>query len=153
MKAQGSKFVMASTDSFRLSEIQISTPSEILQTPIILPQKTAAELSRIISDDSKDISLYTEESQMLIILGPLRLTSRLLSGKFPDYENFFPTEYKTKSTLLRSEIMNALKQVNLVARQNNYNTRIRSKHEGVIEISTGDTEVGASSINISGSVE
>lgn len=49
--------------------------------------------------------------------------------------------------------MTALKQANLVARQNNYNTRIRSKHEWKIEVSTGDTEVGASLISISGSVE
>jgi DNA polymerase III sliding clamp (beta) subunit (PCNA family) len=54
---------------------------------------------------------------------------------------------------MRSELINALKQANLISRQNNYNTRIRSRHEGVIDISTGDTEVGASSINIAGSVE
>jgi DNA polymerase III sliding clamp (beta) subunit (PCNA family) len=56
-------------------------------------------------------------------------------------------------TLLRSEFINSLKQTNLVARQNNFNTRIKSTHEGVITVSTGDTEVGASNVSISGSVE
>ena len=144
---------MASTDSFRLSEVQVETNSSIDQTPIIIPEKTASELSRIISEDSVNIELSTHESQLLVVLGPIRLTSRLLSGKFPDYESFFPTEFKTKSTVLRGELTNALKQANLVARQNNYNTRIRSKHEWIIEISTGDTEIGASSMSISGSVE
>jgi DNA polymerase-3 subunit beta len=120
---------MASTDSFRLSEIQVETNSSIDQTPIIIPEKTASELSRIISDESVNIEISTHESQLLVVLGSIRLTSRLLSGKFPDYESFFPTEFKTKSTVLRGELTNALKQANLVARQNNYNTRIRSKHE------------------------
>jgi DNA polymerase-3 subunit beta len=152
-RVKSGRFIMASTDSFRLSEMQIDTGKDIDQVPIIIPEKTATELARLITDDTKEIALYTHESQTLIVLGPIRLTSRLLSGKFPDYESFFPSEYKTKSTILRGEFVNALKQANLVARENNYNTRIRSKHEGVIEISTGDTEIGASSISISGSVE
>jgi|GEM_PF-5806575 DNA polymerase III sliding clamp (beta) subunit (PCNA family) len=49
--------------------------------------------------------------------------------------------------------MNSLKQTNLVARQNNFNTRIKSTHDGIITISTGDTEIGASNVSISGSVE
>lgn len=81
------------------------------------------------------------------------MTSRLLSGNFPDYAGFFPKEYQTRTTVLRSEFINALKQVNLVARQNNYNTRIRSLHEGKIEIFTGDTEIGASTRTLSGTVE
>lgn len=152
-RAKAGRFTMASTDSFRLSEITIDTGKDIDQIPIIIPEKTASELARIITDDTKEVALYTHESQTLIVLGSVRLTSRLLSGKFPDYESFFPSEYRTKSTILRGEFVNALKQANLVARENNYNTRIRSKHEGIIEISTGDTEIGASSINISGSVE
>lgn len=128
-RAKDGKLIMASTDSFRLSEFTLDTGSDLSQTPIIIPEKAAAELARIISEDSKNIELYTHESQLLVVLGSVRLTSRLLSGKFPDYENFFPTEFKTKSTVLRSELSNALKQANLVARQNNYNTRIRSKHE------------------------
>ena len=120
---------MASTDSFRLSEITLDTGSNVDQTPIIIPEKAAAELARLMNEESKNIEIYTHESQLLVILGSIRLTSRLLSGKFPDYENFFPSEYRTKSTVLRAELTNALKQANLVARQNNYNTRIRSKHD------------------------
>jgi DNA polymerase-3 subunit beta len=145
--------VFASTDSFRLSEFRVESESTGFHTPIILPEKTANELKGLISDETKNIEIYTHESQILIIIGSIRLTSRLLSGKFPDYEAFFPREFQSKSTIMRSELTNALKQANLISRQNNYNTRIRSKHEWIIEISTGDTEIGASSISISGSVE
>jgi DNA polymerase III subunit beta len=153
MKGVNGSLTFASTDSFRLSEFKIATDTSLSQAGIIIPEKAANEWSRLITEDIKQVEIYTYETQLLVILGSIRLTSRLLSGKFPDYESFFPTEYKSKSTVLRSEFINALKQANLVARQNNYNTRIRSRHEGMIEISTGDTEIGASSISISGSVE
>lgn len=145
--------IFASTDSFRLSEFRVESETSEFRAPIILPEKTANELKWLINDETKSIEIYTHESQILIVIGSIRLTSRLLSGKFPDYEAFFPREFQSKSTVMRAELINALKQANLISRQNNYNTRIRSKHEGIIDISTGDTEVGASSISIAGSVE
>ncbi len=153
MRSVNDELIFASTDSFRLSEFRIKPENPVSHTPIIIPEKAANELSRLLTDDIKTVEICTHESQLLAIIGPVRLTSRLLAGKFPDYESFFPVEYRSKSVVLRSEFMTALKQANLVARQNNYNTRIRSKHEGKIEVSTGDTEIGASLASISGSVE
>lgn len=145
--------IFASTDSFRLSEFRVKSESSGFKAPIILPEKTANELKWLIADENKTIEIFTHESQILVVIGSIRLTSRLLSGKFPDYESFFPKEFQSKSTVMRSELINALKQANLISRQNNYNTRIRSRHEWSIDISTGDTEIGASSISITGSVE
>ncbi len=155
MKPTKEKLIFASTDSFRLSEFTVTTASGTDGVAVIIPKKTAAELARIVSDEEEKlpIELYFHENQLLAIRGNVRLSSRLLSGKFPDYDGFFPKEWATKSVILRSDLQSSLKQASLVARENNYNTRIRSKHEGVVEISTGDTEVGASSISVSGSVE
>jgi DNA polymerase III subunit beta len=152
-RRESDMLVFASTDSFRLSDMRIETEPDEASSAIIIPWKTAAELSRLVHEDIPQVELFVHESQVLFVFWNIRLTSRLLSGKFPDYESFFPTEYKTKVTVLRSEFINALKQTNLVARQNNYNTRVRSNHDGNIVISTGDTEIGASSVSISGSVE
>ena len=153
MRTEGKDLIFASTDSFRLSDLHIEPKHPVDHPPIIIPARTAMELSRLITDDVKNIEIYTHETQMLVQIGAIRMTSRLLSGKFPDYSGFFPKEFQTRSTVLRSELINAIKQVNLVARQNNYNTRIRSLHDGKIEIFTGDTEVGASTRTVTATVE
>jgi DNA polymerase III subunit beta len=144
----------ASTDSFRLSEFSIKTDGND-SISVIIPKKTAAELARIVTDDNEKmpIELYFHENQLLAIRGNVRLSSRLLSGKFPEYEGFFPKEANTKTTVLRTDLITSLRQANLVARENNYNTRIRSRHDGSIEITTGDTEIGASNITVTWSVE
>lgn len=153
MRSEWDELIFASTDSFRLSDFHIKPKHAVEHVPIIIPARTAMELARLITDDIEDIEIYTHESQMLVQIWPSRLTSRLLSGKFPDYSGFFPKEFQTKTTVLRNDLINALKQVNLVARQNNYNTRIRSLHDGHIDIFTGDTEIGASTRTVSATVE
>lgn len=153
MHNDGDGLSFASTDSYRLSNYHIKPKHPVEHTPIIIPAKTAMEISRLINEDIQSINIYTHESQMLLQIGSVRITSRLLSGKFPDYAAFFPKESQTKSTILRSELITALKQVNLVASKNNYHTRIRSLHEGKVEVFTGDTEIGASIRTLPATVE
>lgn len=155
LKAWEDKLTFASTDSFRLSEFTVKVQTEGTHPTVIIPKKTAWELARLASDEEEKmpIELYFHENQLLATRGNVRLSSRLLSGKFPDYEGFFPTTYMTKTVVLRSDCVTSLRQANLVARENNYNTRIRSKHEWIVEISTGDTEIGASLISIKATVE
>ncbi|RAL56094.1 DNA polymerase III subunit beta [Candidatus Gracilibacteria bacterium GN02-873] len=154
MNATGEKLIFASTDSFRLSDYSLVPKNPISHQPIIIPKRTALELSHLMNTENiKEVEIFTQESQILIHIGAVKMTSRLLSGKFPEYNAFFPKEFQTKSTVLRTEFINALKQVDLVAQKNNHNIRIRSLSEGKIEIFTGDTDMGASNRTISGTVE
>lgn len=154
LRPKNDALIFASTDSFRLSEFTVKVEWSS-NTTVIIPKKTAAELAKIVSDenDKMPIELYFHENQLLAVRGNVRLSSRLLSGKFPEYDAFFPKEHNTRTTVLRSDLITSLRQANLVARENNYNTRIRSRHEWIVEITTGDTEVWASNITVSGSVE
>ncbi len=154
MNASEEKLTFASTDSFRLSDYVFTPKNPTIHAPIIIPKKTASELSHLAnSEDIKTVEIYTLDSQMLVQIGAVTMTSRLLAGKFPDYAAFFPKEFQTKSTVLRSELINAIKQVDLVAKKNNHNIRIRSLTEGKIEIFTGDTEHGTSNRSVAATTE
>lgn len=150
---QEDKIIFASTDSFRLSDYHFTPKHPVLHSAIILPKKTALELSRLMNENIQDIKMYTEDSQILIEIGDIRLTSRLLAGKFPEYSNFFPKEFQTRTTVLRSEFINAIKQVDLVAKNDNHNIRIRSLSDNQIQIFTGETEIGNSERFLSATVE
>lgn len=148
------KLTFASTDSFRLSDYVIKTREAVSHPPIIIPKKTASELAHLInSEEVKQVEIYVQDTQMFAQIWNVTMTSRLLAGKFPEYGAFFPTEFQTKSTVLRSDLINALKQANLVAKDNNNNVRVRSLTEGKVEIFTGDTEKGASNRSVSGTTE
>ncbi len=144
--------VFASTDSFRLSEYILKGKIEHPPLSIIIPSKTAIELARILPD-SGDVEMYASENQLLVVFGNIKVYSRLLNGHFPDYRNFFPKGYSTKGVVLRTELTQALKRMNLITRENNYNTRLAFRAESGIELFTGDTEIGAGRITIPASIE
>jgi DNA polymerase-3 subunit beta len=88
--------IFASTDSFRLSEyILINSVQSNDSTAIIIPSKTAMELSRILPENIP-VELFLSENQFLVVFGTIKVFSRLLNGHFPDYTNFFPKGYATK---------------------------------------------------------
>lgn len=145
--------VFASTDSFRLSEYVLKAETAS-RTPlsIIIPSKTAMELSRILSDTG-DAELYVSENQLMVVFGNIKVYSRLLNGHFPDYRNFFPKGYSTKGVVLRSDLIQGLKRMNLITKENNYNTRVAFRADSGIELFTGDTEIGAGRTAITASIE
>ncbi|MBT3726964.1 hypothetical protein HOG21_04690 [bacterium] len=54
----------------------------------------------------------------------MKIYSRLLNGKFPDYSNFFPNTFNTKAEVNRVDLVQALKKINLVSRENNYSIKM-----------------------------
>ena len=143
----------ASTDSFRLSEFVLAHGANVEKpVSIIIPSRTAQELSKLIPEDGR-AEIFVSDKQLLAVVGEIRVFSRLLSGHFPDYRAFFPKGWRTRGTALRAELVHALKQVSLISRENNYNTRIRFEAETGVTLDTGDTEVGAGRVRVKATVE
>lgn len=93
---KGDEVIFASTDSFRLSEYKtgLANGGEHNFSQII-PSKTCHEIKNILSDD-EEVKIVSGESQIAFYFGKVKMYSRLLNGKFPDYTNFFPSSYNTK---------------------------------------------------------
>lgn len=145
--------IFASTDSFRLSEYKMKHGFNVAKPlSIIIPSKTALELSRILPE-SGPVELFLNENQLLVVFGNIKLFSRLLNGHFPDYRSFFPKGYSTKGVIMRSDLITALKRINLISRENNYNTRMHFSADNGLELSTGDTEIGAGRVVVPASIE
>lgn len=147
------EIIFASTDSYRLSEFKTKNIANIAKPiSIIIPQKTAQELSRILPEKSS-VELVVSENQILFVFDNIRLYSRLLNGHFPDYRSFFPKGHSTKWVVLRTDLIQSLKRINLISKENNYNTRMNFDIDHWIELSTWDTEIWAWRIELPASIE
>lgn len=149
----GSEATFASTDSFRLSEYKtiLDTPNEVGFSQII-PSKTCFEIKSIISDDD-NVKIISGENQIAFFFGNVKMYSRLLNGKFPDYTNFFPSSYATKWVINRADLMWALKKINLISRENNYSIKMSFSSENGILLETSQTQIGEGEIGLVWSVE
>lgn len=85
-----SKIYFASTDSFRLTEKIVNLNCN-KQISVIIPRNTVAELIRILSDYEKDISINIEENQIQFSSEDFEVISRLIDGRYPDYQKVIPT--------------------------------------------------------------
>ncbi|MBI4117320.1 MAG: DNA polymerase III subunit beta [Parcubacteria group bacterium] len=95
------KIYFASTDSFRLTEKIISFPC-LKNISVIIPRNTAAELIRILSDYEKDISVNVEENQIQFSSDDFDIISRLIDGRYPDYQKVIPLK-PTSHVLFKKE--------------------------------------------------
>lgn len=145
--------IFASTDSFRLSEYKTSldTPSQV-QFSQIIPAKTCYEIRSILAEQ-ESVKIISGENQILFAFGSVKLYSRLLNGKFPDYSGYFPKSYTTKGTINRADLITALKKINLISRENNYSIKMSLSAETGILLETSETQIGEGEVRLVGSVE
>jgi len=99
------------TDSFRLMEKTVPQKNFVLDQTLLIPQKNAIELARICDLLESDPTLMVNENQCaLLFTEGVYVTSRLVAGSFPDYEQIIPKEYSTHSTVLKSDLQQTFKK-------------------------------------------
>ncbi len=110
-KEQSLTFV--ATDSFRLIEKTIPQKGLVFEGSLLIPYKNALELSRIAEEVTGSVTIVVGENQCALKTDSLYITSRLISGTFPDYEQIIPKEYATEAVVLTQDLAQALKRTNV----------------------------------------
>lgn len=150
---KSNEVIFASTDSFRLSEFKTilkdSVPNDFSQ---IIPNKTASQIKSII-EENEEVKIVSGDNQIAFLSWNVKIFSRLLNGKFPDYSNFFPTSYSTKAEVNRIDLIQALKKINLVSRENNYSIKMSLSSTRGIELETSETQIWEWDVTLIGAVE
>jgi DNA polymerase III subunit beta len=101
------------TDSFRLIEKTIAQKSLSFNGSLLIPFKNAVELSRVAEEADGDITIHVGDNQCALETQSIYITSRLVSGTFPDYEQIIPKEYSVEATVLTNDLAAALKKTNI----------------------------------------
>jgi DNA polymerase III subunit beta len=90
---------------------------------LLVPSKALDELAKIIldfteEDDDEYVEIFyiKEKNQILFRYNDIDLVSRLIDGQFPEYKQIIPTGFQTRFSFKRSEFLNSLKVVNIIAR-------------------------------------
>lgn len=142
-----------STDSFRLMEKTVAQKGVILNQSFLVPQKNAVELARICDLLESDPLLTVTENQCALDFSEegVYLTSRLVSGSFPDYEQIIPKEYVTKVTLFKNDLQSAFKKTSVFL--NKFLQVSLTVTEKTVTISSQNNEVGHITDTINAMVE
>lgn len=111
-KEQSLTFV--ATDSFRLMEKTVSQKGLVLDSSFLIPYKNALELARVCEAVDESPTLIVNENQCALTFpNGTYISSRLITGSFPDYEQIIPKEYITHATTLKEDLLKSFKKTNI----------------------------------------
>jgi len=143
--ASGRELRMVATDSYRLSvkETQLDDALDgSLEANV--PARTLQELGRVAGASSADtIGVAALENQVVFTVDDVMLSSRLVEGRFPNYQQLLPESYEHELRVGRDELLEVVRRVGLLA-QKNAPLRLRFS-EGTLDVSAQTPDVGEAS--------
>jgi len=138
---EAGRLVMAATDSYRLSVKETPMEGESPELEAIIPARALTEVSRIASA-ADTLQLGVQENQVVFVAGDVTLTTRRIEGQFPNYKQLIPETYEQVVALPRSEVLEVVRRVGVMA-QRNSPIRLRFA-EGELTVSAQTQDVGES---------
>ena len=107
------ELIMAATDGYRLAE------NKILKTKVdvdaIIPASTLNEVSRLITDNDKEVIIKINDEQVSFQIGDVNLISRLIDGKFINYQQLIPDKTDFSVSANRNDLIRAVKVAGIFA--------------------------------------
>jgi DNA polymerase III subunit beta len=115
---------MVATDGRRLAIVQkeIAEMGNI-KKDVILPMKTIQELNRNLGEEG-EVVFHFKENQLLVNLGQLHITSRLIEGEYPNYEQVIPKKTKEELSLNTQDFLQATRRASILTNQDSQSVKI-----------------------------
>jgi DNA polymerase-3 subunit beta len=141
---------MVATDGHRLAHIEragekFEGVSGEMKT--LIPKKAMDELKSLLDSDVETIDFAKDESTLFFRVGLRLLTSRQLTGQFPNYEAVLPKDISKSITLQGEELGAAIARVAQFADERSRAVRLRLE-KGELKLSASSTETGESEDSI-----
>ena len=150
LRNQTARFV--ATDGKRLASIEKNlnlSNNAVLEA--IVPIKTILELVKALSSSEGKAKVIYTQNQIIFQLNKTTFVSRLIEGRFPNYEQVIPKEEKTCARVSRQELLSAMKRVSLLTSQENQSVKLDFT-KGKVLISSRSPNLGEAKEEISAEV-
>ncbi len=142
---------MVATDGHRLAHIENGTPrfpGLSGEMRILVPKKAMGELNSLLNDyDGEFVEFAKDESTLFFRLGDRLLTSRQLTGQFPNYEAVLPRDNTKTVSVATEAISAAIQRVAQFADERSGAIRLRVD-KGEIKVSSSSSDAGESEDSI-----
>ncbi len=111
-EGQGRNFLTGvATDSHRLSSSSLEVESNTNFNSLILPRKTVFQLCSLLTESSEPLLMQTSDNKIKFSLGNMKLISKVIDGKFPDYKKVVPTTNNKTLVVSSKDFINSIERV------------------------------------------
>jgi DNA polymerase-3 subunit beta len=105
------------TDGHRLSYTCTDLEQDHGQREIILPRKTVLELTKLLGDEDSEVVIEIAANQVNFTFSGTRLISKVIDGKFPDYNRVIPVGHQNRLVLNRMEVLQAMQRASILSNE------------------------------------
>jgi len=151
--AKGGSLTLAATDGYRLSVKKVKIGQQNLtEGSLIIPARTLQEVSRIKEEGEIRVLLMKKGNQIVFGLEDVEVVTRLLEENFPSFEKIIPQEKKTRVTVEKEGLIEAVKIAAIFARETANIVKFQIKKDS-LKISANAPQLGKNEATLEAKVE
>ena len=117
LQVDGKELRAVATDGHRLAFASVGIEADMPRQEMILPRKTVLELNRLLVDSDDALNITLAPNQVRFGFGSVVLVSKLIDGKFPDYERVIPPSLRNHVTVGRQTLMQAMNRAAILTNE------------------------------------
>jgi DNA polymerase-3 subunit beta len=141
-QTKGDKMQMVATDGHRLAKIAIANKKlKGLHDDVIIPPKVLNLIPKFVLSDSQDVGVIFGENNIIFNLGDVVLTSRLIDGPYPNFDQVIPSGSDKKVVIGREELAGAVKRVSILSNALTHQVKFSVKDSRLV-LSSTNADVG-----------
>jgi DNA polymerase-3 subunit beta len=142
MVTEGDLVRVVATDGHRLACCETRIEGATMpRQEVIIPRKSVMELQRLLGDGNEPVSLDIAERQMRLRFDQIEFVSKLVDGKFPDYQRVIPTTHRNRLHVDREQFAAALARASILTSEKLRGVRMTLDPSGLrIQANNADQE-------------
>ena len=137
--AEGKQLSLVATDGHRLAFASALLDVEVPRQEVILPRKTVIEMQRLLSDAEGVIEMQFASNQAKFSFGGMEFVTKLVEGKFPDYNRVIPKNHKNRITLGRAPLLATLQRTAILTSDKFKGVRLNIE-PGTLRVASNNAE-------------
>ena len=137
--AEGKQLSLVATDGHRLAFASATLDVEVPRQEVILPRKTVLEMQRLLSDAEGAIDMQFAGNQAKFSFDGMEFVTKLVEGKFPDYNRVIPKNHKNSVTLGRTALLASLQRTAILTSEKFKGVRL-NLDPGTLRVASNNAE-------------
>jgi DNA polymerase III subunit beta len=117
LEVSGNRLNVVGTDGHRLSFTSTEIAQNHEKQELILPRKTVMELIKLLEDSDTPVTIEVSTNQANFMFSGIRIISKVIEGKFPDYNRVIPSGYQNSFNLDRQTLLQAMQRASILSNE------------------------------------
>jgi DNA polymerase-3 subunit beta len=141
-QTKGDKMLMVATDGHRLAKMSVENKKlKGLYDDVIVPPKVLNLIPKFVGESGGEIGIIFGENNIIFNMGNIVLTSRLIEGPYPNFEQVIPAENDKKMLVSKEDLLRAVRRVSILSNALTHQVKFALKGN-TLTLSTTNADVG-----------